>query len=38
MFSHTYDEGFPYSAKEWSQGFYWSWDFVDWRQGKKPAK
>ncbi len=38
MFSHVYDEGFPYSAKEWSQGFYWSWDFVDWRQGKKPAK
>ena len=37
LFSHVYDEGYPYSAKEWSQGFYWSWDFVDWRQGKKPA-
>ena len=37
MFSHVYDEGFPYSAKEWSTGFYWSWDFVDWRQGKKAA-
>lgn len=37
LFSHNYDEGYPYSAKEWSQGFYWSWDFVDWRQGKKPA-
>lgn len=38
MFAHQYDDGFPYSAKEWSQGYYWSWDFVDWRQGKKPAR
>ncbi len=37
LFSHMYDEGYPYSAKEWSQGYYWSWDFVDWRQGKKAA-
>jgi hypothetical protein len=37
LFSHVYDEGYPYSAKEWSTGYYWSWDFVDWRQGKKPA-
>jgi hypothetical protein len=37
MFSHEYAESYPYSAKEWSQGFYWSWDFVDWRQGKKAA-
>jgi hypothetical protein len=38
LFSHVYDQGYPYSAKEWSQGFYWSWDFVDWREGKKAAK
>ena len=37
LFSHAYDEGYPYSAKEWSQGYYWTWDFVDWRQGKKAA-
>ena len=27
-----------YSAKEWSEGYYRRWDFVDWRQSKKPAK
>lgn len=37
LFSHLYSEGTPYSAKEWSQGFYWSFDFVEWREGKKPA-
>jgi hypothetical protein len=37
LFSHDYDGSYPYSAKEWSQGYYWSWDFVDWRQGKKSA-
>lgn len=38
LFSHLYDDGYPYSAKEWSLGFYWGWDFVDWREGKKPAR
>ena len=37
LFSHVYDDGFPYNAKEWSQGFYWSFDFVEWREGKKAA-
>jgi hypothetical protein len=34
IFSRQYRDGFPYHAKEWSQGFYWSWDYVDWRLGK----
>jgi hypothetical protein len=37
MFAHQYDDNPPYNAKEWSQGFYWSWDFVEWREGKKAA-
>lgn len=37
LFSYTFSDGDPYSAKEWSQVYYWSWDFVGWRQGKKPA-
>jgi hypothetical protein len=37
LFAHVWDDGNPYNAKEWSQGYYWSWDFVEWRQGKKAA-
>jgi len=37
LFSHQYDDGNPWNAKEWSQGFYWSWDFVGWREGKEAA-
>ncbi len=37
LFAHQYDENYPWDAREWSWGFYWTWDFVDWREGKKPA-
>ncbi len=37
LFSHVYDDGNPWNAKEWSTGFYWSWDFVGWREGKEAA-
>jgi hypothetical protein len=37
LFSHVYEDGTPWSAKEWSQGFYWSFEFVEWREGKKAA-
>jgi hypothetical protein len=37
LFSHEYDDNNPWNAKEWSQSFYWSWDFVAWREGKEPA-
>ncbi len=37
LFSHEYTDGNPWSGKEWSQSFYWSWDFVAWRQGKEAA-
>lgn len=37
LFAHVWDDSSPYNAKEWSQGYYWSWDFVEWREGKKPA-
>jgi len=37
LFAHQYDEGNPWNGKEWSQGFYWSWDYVYWREGKEAA-
>ena len=37
LFAHEYDDNPPWNAKEWSQGFYWSWDFVGWRDGKEAA-
>jgi hypothetical protein len=37
LFAHVWADGNPYFAKEWSQGFYWSWDFVRWRKGVQPA-
>ncbi len=37
MFSHNFYGGTPYWAKEWSQTYYWSWDFVRWRKGLQPA-
>ena len=37
LFSHVFAEGNPWSGKEWSQVYYWSWDFVGWREGKEAA-
>jgi hypothetical protein len=37
LFSHEYAEENPWSGKEWSLSFYWSWDYVAWREGKQPA-
>jgi hypothetical protein len=37
LFAYLYADGDPYFAKEWSQGFYWSFDFVEWRKGEKTA-
>ncbi len=37
LFAYVWADGEPYFAKEWSQGFYWSWDFVRWRKGEQPA-
>jgi hypothetical protein len=37
LFANVWADGPPYNAKEWSQGYYWSWDFVEWREGKKAA-
>lgn len=34
IFSRQFRDGYPYHAKEWSQTYYWSWDYVDWRSGK----
>jgi hypothetical protein len=37
LFAYVWADGNPYYAKEWSQGFYWSWDFVRWRSGEQQA-
>jgi hypothetical protein len=37
MFAHVFQDGDPYYAKQWSQVYYWSWDFVAWRKGEQPA-
>ena len=34
IFSRQFRDGYPYNAKEWSQTYYWTWDYVAWRQGK----
>jgi hypothetical protein len=33
IFSYQFRDGQPYHAKEYSQTYYWSWDFVKWREG-----
>lgn len=37
IFSNVFWDGEPYLAKTWSEVYYWSWDYVDWRLGRKPA-
>jgi hypothetical protein len=37
MFAYVFQDGDPYYPKEWSQVYYWSWDFVAWRKGEQAA-
>ena len=37
LFGNVFKDGTPYDPKQWSQSYYWAWDFVAWRQGTKPA-
>jgi len=37
MFAYVFQDGDPYYPKEWSQVYYWSWDFVAWRKGEQGA-